>query len=213
MAHDTARGPVRLRSQLWFDNPGRPGHDRAVHRAVPELGADAGGAPVGQAAHRHRPVGLGPGALQPVAPGVGEARARGHPGGRRHRVRVPGPPHPGDRQAADGQPGPESRLPGPGRDAVRLPHRRGGADHRLRQDHALPADGRSHRQHPGHRAVGRTDAQRLVQGRAHRLRHHQVARQEAQVRGQDRLDASTSTWSRRPRPHPGSATRWAPRPR
>ena len=41
----------------------------------------------------------------------------------------------------------------PGRDPARLPARRRRADHRLRQDHARPADGRRHRQHPRHRAV------------------------------------------------------------
>ena len=54
------------------------------------------------------------------------------------------------------------------------PHRRRGAHHRLRQDHALAADGRGHRRHPGHRAVGRADAQRLVPRRAHGLGHHRL---------------------------------------
>ena len=43
--------------------------------------------------------------------------------------------------------------------------RRRGADHRLRQDDARDADGRGHGRHPGDRAVGRADAQRLLQRR------------------------------------------------
>ena len=45
---------------------------------------------------------------------------------------------------------------GPRRNPVRLSDRRRGADHRLRQDHALAAHGRRHRRHSGHRAVRRT---------------------------------------------------------
>jgi dihydroxy-acid dehydratase len=44
------------------------------------------------------------------------------------------------------------------------PARRRGADDRLRQDHAGGADGGRHGQHPGDRAVGRADAERLAQG-------------------------------------------------
>ncbi len=53
---------------------------------------------------------------------------------------------------------------GLGGDALRLPARRRRADDRLRQDDAVPAHGGGHRQHPGHRAVSGTHAQRLVQG-------------------------------------------------
>ena len=55
--------------------------------------------------------------------------------------------------------------------SVRLSARRRGADHRLRQDHAGLPDGGGERQHSGHRALRRTDAERLVEGRARRLRH------------------------------------------
>ncbi len=70
---------------------------------------------------------------------------------------------------------------------LRLSARRRRADHRLRQDHAGPADGRGHRQHPGHRAVGRADAEWLAQGQAHRLRHHRLGIAPAPVGGRDRL--------------------------
>ena len=43
-----------LRSQLWFDNPAQPWHDRALSRALPELRPDPRRAAVGQADHRHR---------------------------------------------------------------------------------------------------------------------------------------------------------------
>ena len=70
----------------------------------------------------------------------------------RHRVRVPGPPDPGDRQAPDRRPRPQPRLSRPGRGALRLSARRRGADHRLRQDHARLPDGGGDGEHPGDRA-------------------------------------------------------------
>ncbi len=94
--------------------------------------------------------------------------------GRRHRVRVSDASDPGDRQAADRGARPQSRLSRPGRGAVRLSARRRRAHHRLRQDHAGRDHGGGDREHSGDRALGRADAQRLVEGRARRLRHRGV---------------------------------------
>jgi hypothetical protein len=55
---------------------------------------------------------------------------------------------------ADGGAGSQSRLSRPGGNPARLSHRRGGADHRLRQDHAGTDHGRVHRGHSRHRVVG-----------------------------------------------------------
>ena len=63
-----------------------------------------------------------------------------------------------------------------------------GSDHRLRQDHAGPADGGGDGEHSGNRTVGRTDAERLVQGPADGVRHDQVACQEAEDSRRDRLE-------------------------
>ena len=66
--------------------------------------------------------------------------------------------------------------------------------------------------HPGHRAVGRADAQRLVQGRAHRLGHHRVEGARDAGARRDRLQRASSSWSPRRRRRPAIATPWA-RPR
>ncbi len=163
------------------------GHDRALSGALPELRPDPRGTAVRQAADRHRPDRLRPVALQPPSPRTGQARARGHRGGGRRAVRVPLPSDPGNRQAPDRRARPQPRLSQPGRGALRLSARRRRADHRLRQDHAGAADGGGHRQHPGDRAVGRADAQRLAQGQAHRLRHHRLGIAPAPVGRRDRL--------------------------
>ena len=78
---------------------------------------------------------------------------------------------------------------GPGRDPLRLSDRWRRAHHRLRQDHAVAADGRCHRRHPGHRAVRRADAQRLVPRRAHGLGHHRVEGAPDARRRRDQLRA------------------------
>ena len=70
-----------------------------------------------------------------------------------------------------------------GGSAARLPARRRGADHRLRQDHAGLPDGRRHGEHPGHRAVRRADAGRLVAGPAVGFRHHRLGGSEALAEG------------------------------
>ena len=67
------------------------------------------------------------------------------------------------------------------------PARRRGADHRLRQDHARLPDGGGDREYARDRAVGRPDAERLAQGRAHRLRHRGLEGARAARRRRDRL--------------------------
>ena len=74
-------------------------------------------------------------------------------------------------KAADRGPRPQPGLSRPGRNPVRLPARRRRADHRLRQDHAGLPDGGGDRQHACDRAFRRSDAERLAQWPAHRLRH------------------------------------------
>ena len=76
----------------------------------------------------------------------------------------------------DGDARPQPAISVAGRGALRLPARRRGADHRLRQDHAGPADGCGQRRHPGDRAVGRADAQRLLWRQARGLGHRRLAR-------------------------------------
>ena len=55
------------------------------------------------------------------------------------------------------------------------PHRRRGADHRLRQDDAGLHHGGGDGQHSRDRALRRADAQRLASRAAHRLRHDRLA--------------------------------------
>lgn len=57
----------------------------------------------------------------------------------------------------------------------RQPDRRGGVAHRLRQDHAGPADGRGQLRRAGHRGDRRADAQRQARRQEHRLGHRRVA--------------------------------------
>ena len=81
--------PDKLRSRLWFDNPDNPGMTALYIERYLNFGLTAQGAAVREADHRHRPDRLRPLALQPPPPRTREARARGHHGGRRRRVRVP----------------------------------------------------------------------------------------------------------------------------
>ena len=71
-------------------------------------------------------------------------------------------------------------------------------------------DGGGDRQYARHRAVGRTDAERLVQRRAHRFRHHRL---EGSASGlPPARSTTTSSWtSWRPRRRrSATATPWAP---
>ena len=166
---------------------GQSGDDRALSRALSELRAHQARTHLGQADHRHRADRLGPVALQPPSPRTGRARARRHPRGRRHRLRISGASDPGNRQAADRRARSQSRLSRPGRNSLRLSARRRRADDRLRQDHAGLLDGGGDGQHSGHRAVGRADAQRLVERRARWLRHGGLAGARRSRRRQDQL--------------------------
>ena len=67
-AKSVKKDPSRLRSRKLVRQPGQPRHDRALPRALHELGTEARGAAGRQADHRHRAVGLGPVAVQPPSP-------------------------------------------------------------------------------------------------------------------------------------------------
>ena len=194
MSYDAKHGTkVKLRSQLWFDNPDDPDMtalyiERYMNWGItreelqsgkPIIGIAQSGSDLSPCNRQHLVL------AERIREGIREA------GG--IAMEFPVHPDPGDGQASDRHAGSQPCLSRPGRDAVRLPDRRRGADDRLRQDHAVPADGGGHGEHPGHRAFGRPDAQRLVQGPAHRLRHDQVGSQEAQVGRQDRLEGVCRT--------------------
>ena len=164
-----------------------------------------------QADHRHRADRQRPLAVQPHPSRTGEARARRHPRRRRHSDGIPGPSDLRELPPPDRGARPQPRLSRPGRDPARLSDRRGGADHRLRQDHAGADHGRVDRRHPGDRAVGRADARRLARGRAGRLRHRDLALAPQARRRRDRRGASSSQPRRRQRALGRAiATPWAP---
>ncbi len=167
--------------------PGQSRHDCALPRALPQFWADARRTDRRQADHRHRADRIGPVAVQPASSRIGQTRTRRHPHRGWHRVRVSDASDPGNRQAADRCARPQSGVSRPRRSAVRLSARRRGADDRLRQDHAGGADGGGDGQPPGHRAVGRADAQRLVEGRTLRFRHRAMEGTAGARRRQDRL--------------------------
>ena len=96
-----ARDPAKLRSREWFDNPDNPdmtalylerylnfGLTREeLQSGKPIIGIAQTGSDLSPCNRHHLEL--------------AEARPRGHPRGRRHRHRVPGPSDPGDRQAPD----------------------------------------------------------------------------------------------------------------
>ena len=209
--NQTPRGQ-RLRSRLWFDNPDNPADDLALSRALSQFRSDQGGADLGQADHRHRADRLRPVAVQSPPPRARQARARGHSRRRRRRLRVPDASDPGNRQAADRGARPQPRLSQPGRGAVRLSARRRRAHHRLRQDHAGGDHGGGDREHSGDRALGRADAQRLVEGRARGLRHRRRGRRARITPPAASTTTNSSTSSRPRRRRSAIATPWA-RPR
>ena len=59
-------GTVKLRSQLWFDNPEDPDMTALYLERYMNWGLTREELQSGQADHRHRPDGLGPCALQPA---------------------------------------------------------------------------------------------------------------------------------------------------
>ena len=89
------------------------------------------------------------------------------------------------------------------RDALRLSARRRRPHDRLRQDDAVAAHGGRDRQHPGHRALGRTDAQRLVRGAAGGLRARSSGRPASCMRRDASTTPSTSRCSSSAAPSPG----------
>ena len=97
---DSAPGERRLRSQEWFDNPDNPGMtalylERYLNYGLTREELQSGKPIIGIAQ-----TGSDLSPVQPPPPRARQARARRHPRGGRHRVRVPGPSDPGDRQAA-----------------------------------------------------------------------------------------------------------------
>ncbi len=168
---ETASQKRNLRSERWFNDPTNPGMtalylERYLNYGLTREELQSGKPIIGIAqtgndlspCNRHH--------LE-LAHRVREGISRR----RRHRDGIPDSSDPGNRQAADRGAGSQSGVSRPGRNPVRLSARRRGADHRLRQDDARLPDGGRDRQSSRDRAVRRTDAERLVQWRAHRLRH------------------------------------------
>ena len=179
--------PRRLRSQLWFDNPDNPGMTALYLERYLNYGLTREELHVRQADHRHRADRL---RSQPCNRHHLELAKRVREGIRDAggiALRISGASDPGNRQAADRGARPQSRLSRPGRGAVRLSARRRRADDRLRQDHARLPDGGGDRQHAGHRALRRPDAQRLAERRAHGLGHRDLEGARGSGRRQDRL--------------------------
>ena len=200
----------KLRSLEWFDNPHNPGMtalylERYLNYGLTREELQSGKPIIGiaQTGNDLSPV-------QPASPRTGAPGARGHPRGRRHRDGIPDASDPGNRQAPDRGARPQPRLSRPGRNPVRLSARWRGADHRLRQDHAGLPDGGGDRQHSRDRAVRRTDAQRLVQRRAHRLRHRRLEGSANGLPPARSTTTSSSKWWRPRRPRSAIATPWAP---
>ena len=192
--------------------PGERRHDGALPRADAELRADARRAPVGPADHRDRADRLRHHALQPApsrardaASATGSARPAGSP--------FEFPIHPIQETCKR----PTAMLD---RNLQYLslveilygyPTRRRRADDRLRQDDAGAAHGRRHGRHPGDRPLRRPDAERLAQRRAHGLRDDRLEGARAAGPAARSTTRSSSSWSPRRPPRPGTATRWAPR--
>ncbi len=201
----------QLRSKAWFDNPENPGMTalylerylnfgltrEELQSGKPIIGIAQTGSDLSPCNRHHLEL------AKRVRDGITAA------GGLAHRV--PGPSDPGDRQAADRRARPQPRLSRPGRGALRLSARRRGADHRLRQDHAGLHHGGGDGQHPGDRALRRADAERLVQGRAHRLRHDRVEGARATSPPARSTTTSSSRSSPPRRRRSATATPWARR--
>ena len=185
----TASQIKKLRSRKWFDNPDNPDMtaiylERYMNYGLTREELSSGKPIIGIAqsgsdlspCNRHHLV-----LAQRVREGIREA------GG----VAFEFPVHPIQETGKRPTASLDRNLAylGPGGDPLRLSDRRRRAHHRLRQDHALTADGGRHRRHPGYRAVRRTDAERLVPRRAHGLGHHRVEGAADARRRRDRLRA------------------------
>ena len=173
----------KLRSSEWFNNPHNPGMtalylERWMNNGMtPEdtLGAAAD--------HRHRAERQRSHSLQPRARGAGAARQGRRPRRRRRAAGISHASHVRELPPADRRDRPQSRLSRAGGDPARLSHRRGGADHGLRQDHAFgdlaasPATSRPS-------SFRRADAGRLVRRRIGRLRHGDLAEPRRSAAGE-----------------------------
>ena len=158
----------QLRSKLWFANP--DDHDmtalyieRYMNWGLTREELQSGKPIIGIAQSGSDPFPLQPPSSDPALTGCGKAFAKLAASPLNFRFtpfRKPGkrPTANLDRNLA---------YLGLVETLFRLSTRRCGADHWLRQNHASHADGCSHRQYPSHGLVGRTDAERLVQGPAH----------------------------------------------
>ena len=201
-----------LRSQLWFDNPDDPGMtalylERYLNFGLtraeltagkPIIGIAQSGTDLSPCNRHHLEL------AKRVREGIRDA------GG--IAFEFPVPPDPGDRQAADRGARPQPRLSRSGRSALRLSPRRRRAHHRLRQDHAGLHHGGGDSEYSGHRAVRRTDAQRLV-GRARRAPAPWCGKRARSSRPARSTTRNSSTSSPPRRRRSAIATRWArPRP-
>jgi hypothetical protein len=167
----------------------RPGHDCALPGEISQLRFDAPGAAVEASDHRHRADRVGPRAVQPAPSRARAAHTRRHTRRGRHPDRVSHPSAAGDREAADGDARSQSHLSLPGGMSARLPVRRRSADDRLRQDDARVPHGRRHGQPAGDRAVGRSDAERLVRRQTGRIGNGDLARETASRQRRDQRRA------------------------
>ena len=203
----------RLRSRAWFDDPANADMTALYLERYMNFGLSLAGAAVGQADHRHRADRQRSVAVQSSSSRACRARARRRARGRRHRAGVSGASDSGDRQAADRRPGSQSRLPRPGRGAVRLSARRRRADDRLRQDHAGVLDGRRDGESAGDRACRSARCSTAGTTASARARERSCgARASCSRPARSTIRASSSS-SRRRRRRPATATRWALRPR
>ena len=210
---DRSGQPRALRSRKWFDDPANADMTALYLERYMNFGLSLEELQSGKPIIGIAQTGSDLSPVQPPPSRPRRADPRGHSRDRRHRHRIPGPSDPGNRQASDRRARPQPRLSRPGRDIVRLSDRRRRPHHRLRQDDAGLRDGGGDGEHSRHRAVGRADAQRLAQGRAHRLGHHRLEGAR-DARGQARSTIRASSgWSLRRRPRPAIATRWARRRR
>ena len=209
----TERAKTALRSRAWFDDPSNPDMTalylerymnfglslEELQSGKPIIGIAQTGSDLSPCNRHHLVL------AERLRDGIREA------GG----IAIEFPVHPiqetGKRPTAGLDRNP--RLHGASRSAFRLSDRRGGPDDRLRQDHPGVPDGRRDGQYPGHCAFRRTDAERMVQGSAHRLGHDRVeGARTARHRG-DRLQGLHQARRPRPRRPPVTAIRWAPRRR
>ena len=213
MGQDQANAPARgqrLRSQLWFDNPDNPGMtalylERYLNYGLtlgeltsgkPIIGIAQTGSDLSPCNRHHLEL------AKRVRDGIRDA------GG----IAFEFPMHPMQEtgKRPDRRARPQPCLSRAGRGALRLSARRRGAHHRLRQDHAGGDHGGGDRQHSGDRAFRRADAQRLVEGRARRLRHSRVASTPGSRRRPHRLSGISRSSSPRRRRPSAIATPWAP---